>query len=319
MSASAQPLVLETSARRDFPPASRSAFAIDALRSHRHAGGQVMLIAQITDTHHQGARAARLPEGRYGGHAEDLRARIDGARSATGPDRAYGRPCRLRRCRRSMRTCARSWRRSPSRSSPSPATTTRAIRCDRAFARSRASAAGRASCNSPSSADHCGLSASIRSCPARVGGELCADRLSWLDATLAAAPDVPTLILMHHPPFLTGIAHMDRIGLTGRDEFAAIAARHPQIQAILCGHVHRVDPRPRRRSRRHDLPEPRPPGRARSYRRRTERFPPRAAGLHAAPLAGQPARLARGCALATGPALSRSSMRTASSSTELTG
>lgn len=76
--------------------------------------------------------------------------------------------------------------------------------------------------------------------PGQGGGELCAERLSWLDATLGTAPDVPTLILMHHPPFLTGIAHMDRIGLAGREAFAEIAARHQQTKAILCGHVHRV-------------------------------------------------------------------------------
>lgn len=75
--------------------------------------------------------------------------------------------------------------------------------------------------------------------PGEASGALCADRLAWLEATLAAEPDMPTLVLMHHPPFLTGIAHMDRLGLTGREAFAAIAARHPQIQAILCGHVHR--------------------------------------------------------------------------------
>jgi hypothetical protein len=44
---------------------------------------------------------------------------------------------------------------------------------------------------------------------------------------------------MHHPPFLTGIAHMDAIGLAGREAFAAIVARHPQIELILCGHLHR--------------------------------------------------------------------------------
>jgi hypothetical protein len=44
------------------------------------------------------------------------------------------------------------------------------------------------------------------------GGELCAARLGWLEATLAEKPSVATLILMHQPPFLTGIAHMDRRG-----------------------------------------------------------------------------------------------------------
>lgn len=44
---------------------------------------------------------------------------------------------------------------------------------------------------------------------------------------------------MHHPPFATGIGHTDEIGLTGREAFAEIVGRHPQIQAILCGHLHR--------------------------------------------------------------------------------
>jgi Icc protein len=76
--------------------------------------------------------------------------------------------------------------------------------------------------------------------PGAVGGELCRERLLWLDRTLAAAPQQPTAILMHHPPFVTGIGHMDRIGLDGIPDFAAIVARHPQIERILCGHLHRA-------------------------------------------------------------------------------
>jgi len=75
--------------------------------------------------------------------------------------------------------------------------------------------------------------------PGQGGGALCAERLAWLDATLAEKPDTPTLVLMHHPPFLTGIAHMDRIGLEGRAGFSEIMQRHVQVQAVLCGHVHR--------------------------------------------------------------------------------
>ena len=70
-------------------------------------------------------------------------------------------------------------------------------------------------------------------------GELCAERLAWLDETLARRPDRPTLLLMHHPPFTTGIGHMDDIGLTGQEAFAEIIARHPQVELILCGHLHR--------------------------------------------------------------------------------
>jgi 3',5'-cyclic-AMP phosphodiesterase len=76
--------------------------------------------------------------------------------------------------------------------------------------------------------------------PQEGGGELCADRLAWLDGTLAQKPAAPTVVMMHHPPFPTAIAHMDRIGLKGREGFAAVMARHPQVQAILCGHLHRT-------------------------------------------------------------------------------
>ena len=75
--------------------------------------------------------------------------------------------------------------------------------------------------------------------PGDGAGELCGERLAWLDATLSRRPDLPTLVLMHHPPFLTGIAHMDRLGLAGREAFAELVCRHAQIEAILCGHVHR--------------------------------------------------------------------------------
>jgi 3',5'-cyclic-AMP phosphodiesterase len=72
------------------------------------------------------------------------------------------------------------------------------------------------------------------------GGALCAERLTWLARTLEQAPDRPTLLLMHHPPFATGIGHMDRIGLAGAREFAAVMRRHPQVELVLCGHLHRL-------------------------------------------------------------------------------
>jgi Icc protein len=70
-------------------------------------------------------------------------------------------------------------------------------------------------------------------------GELRAEQLEFLDRTLAAAPDKPTIVAMHHPPFVCGIAHMDRINLRTTPEFAAIIARHGQVERIICGHHHR--------------------------------------------------------------------------------
>ena len=54
-----------------------------------------------------------------------------------------------------------------------------------------------------------------------------------------AGPDRPTVIFMHHPPFRTNIEHMDVIGLEGAEAMGRLVERHPQIERILCGHVHR--------------------------------------------------------------------------------
>jgi 3',5'-cyclic AMP phosphodiesterase CpdA len=72
-------------------------------------------------------------------------------------------------------------------------------------------------------------------------GELDADRLAWLDATLATA-DTPAIVALHHPPVLTGLPAFDRIGLPAADRqaFGEVIARHPQVRRIVTGHVHRA-------------------------------------------------------------------------------
>jgi 3',5'-cyclic AMP phosphodiesterase CpdA len=45
--------------------------------------------------------------------------------------------------------------------------------------------------------------------------------------------------MMHHPPFVTGIRVMDDMGLDGIDALAAVVARHPQVERIVSGHIHR--------------------------------------------------------------------------------
>jgi 3',5'-cyclic AMP phosphodiesterase CpdA len=76
--------------------------------------------------------------------------------------------------------------------------------------------------------------------PGQDWGELCAERLAFLEASLAAAPDRPTVVAMHHPPFASGIAFMDKQGLRNPAAFAAVIARHPQVLRVLCGHIHRA-------------------------------------------------------------------------------
>ena len=60
--------------------------------------------------------------------------------------------------------------------------------------------------------------------PGKDHGAQSAAQLEWLDATLAAQRSKPTLVGMHHPPFITGIPHMDKIALLHRDAFRSVIA-----------------------------------------------------------------------------------------------
>jgi 3',5'-cyclic-AMP phosphodiesterase len=71
-------------------------------------------------------------------------------------------------------------------------------------------------------------------------GELDAPTLQWLETTLASSTIRPALLFLHHPPFETGIWHMDRQNLRNADELAVIVRRHPRVQLIAAGHVHRA-------------------------------------------------------------------------------
>jgi 3',5'-cyclic-AMP phosphodiesterase len=74
----------------------------------------------------------------------------------------------------------------------------------------------------------------------RHGGGYCEKRVSWLQAQLAAQPDTPTLIAMHHPPVDIGIAWMT----TNDDEpwvkqFKSAIAEAKNVVGIIAGHIHR--------------------------------------------------------------------------------
>lgn len=75
--------------------------------------------------------------------------------------------------------------------------------------------------------------------PGKGWGVLCRERLDWLAARLAES-DRPTMILMHHPPFACGIDAMDSVRLgQGGAALEALVRRYPQVERVLCGHVHR--------------------------------------------------------------------------------
>ena len=76
--------------------------------------------------------------------------------------------------------------------------------------------------------------------PGRHDGALTDAQLDWLDARLAEVPDTPTIVAQHHPPISSGIVWMDADNgfATGRRE-AEVLSRHPHVEAVVSGHLHR--------------------------------------------------------------------------------
>lgn len=65
------------------------------------------------------------------------------------------------------------------------------------------------------------------------------DHAAWLEATLSAVPTTPTLLMLHQPPYATGIAFIDELRCFGEDLLADVLSRHPQVIRLVTGHVHR--------------------------------------------------------------------------------
>lgn len=76
--------------------------------------------------------------------------------------------------------------------------------------------------------------------PGQHHGDIEPEGIHWLRETLASAPDKPTLIVMHHPPFRCGIAYMDEYRYMRPEPLADVIARFDNVELIACGHVHRA-------------------------------------------------------------------------------
>jgi 3',5'-cyclic-AMP phosphodiesterase len=78
--------------------------------------------------------------------------------------------------------------------------------------------------------------------PGEDRGGFAAEQLRWLDEELGKEPERPAILAMHHPPLVTGVPDWDAINLaaTERAALAEVVARHPQLRAIVGGHLHRV-------------------------------------------------------------------------------
>ncbi len=73
------------------------------------------------------------------------------------------------------------------------------------------------------------------------GAGFCENRAAWLAATLDAEPDTPTIVVLHHPPILSGVRWMDpKPDAPWIAQLADVVRDRPQIRVMLCGHVHRA-------------------------------------------------------------------------------
>ncbi len=78
--------------------------------------------------------------------------------------------------------------------------------------------------------------------PGEDRGDFTPAQLEWLEATLASAPEQPTMLAMHQPPLVTGMPDWDSVIMrpADREALAAAIERHPQVRAIVGGHLHRI-------------------------------------------------------------------------------
>lgn len=71
-------------------------------------------------------------------------------------------------------------------------------------------------------------------------GYLGAVQLDWLTTKLDEEPEKPVIVMLHHPPFKTGIGHMDYSMLGDAEDLASVIQAYPKVERVLCGHVHRA-------------------------------------------------------------------------------
>jgi 3',5'-cyclic AMP phosphodiesterase CpdA len=88
--------------------------------------------------------------------------------------------------------------------------------------------------------DHPVRIVAVDSClPGLHHGQVDAAALAWLHDTLARQPNKPTLLMLHHPPFMSGIPYLDAYRCMDAEGLEAVVRAHPQVERVLCGHVHR--------------------------------------------------------------------------------
>ncbi len=76
--------------------------------------------------------------------------------------------------------------------------------------------------------------------PGEVGGHLSRDQLDLLDLKLLEAGERHCIVALHHHPVAIGCDWLDEQQVDNADAFWAVIERHPQVRAVIWGHVHQA-------------------------------------------------------------------------------
>lgn len=74
--------------------------------------------------------------------------------------------------------------------------------------------------------------------PNHAGGHISVEMLSKLDEELGRARQRHSMVVLHHHPVAMSSRWLDKVGLANANEFWSVIDSHPQVRAVVWGHVH---------------------------------------------------------------------------------
>lgn len=72
----------------------------------------------------------------------------------------------------------------------------------------------------------------------RIDGWISSEQLQLLDQQLTQCPEQPVLLACHHHPLEMQSHWIDQHKLKNTPQFTEVLAKHQQVKAVICGHVH---------------------------------------------------------------------------------
>ncbi len=69
-------------------------------------------------------------------------------------------------------------------------------------------------------------------------GVLSLKERTFLQECLQKTPNTPSVVVLHHHPIIQNCPWIDKVMLQDADSFVKTLEKHPQVQAVLYGHIH---------------------------------------------------------------------------------